>query len=193
VNPHQHKDEFRQRPDEDVLSASFKYPYLFEILVERYEDAFIRKAKSIVHHDEAARDIVQDTFVKIYLYGRKFRPIEGARFSSWAYKVLMNVCFLWYKKLKREREFFSALDDDMEAVLPHDDQGEGGRNLDRDYLESMFSRLPETFARILRLYVVSGKDYKEIAAVEGVSEGAIKTRMHRAREEMRKISKDVTY
>jgi RNA polymerase sigma factor (sigma-70 family) len=57
----------------------------------------------------------------------------------------------------------------------------------------MFARLPETFARILRLYVSEGKDYKEIAKVEGVTEGAVKTRMHRAREEMRKISEDVTY
>jgi RNA polymerase sigma-70 factor (ECF subfamily) len=193
MNPHQHKDQFRTRPDEDVLSASFSYPYLFEILVERYEEPFLRKAKRIVHDDEAARDIVQDTFVKIYLYGRKFRPVEGARFSSWAYKVLMNVCFNWYKRLKREREFFSALDEDLEAVLPHDDAGAGDAKLDRDYLESMFARLPETFARILRLYVTTGKDYQEIAKAEGITEGAVKTRMHRAREELRKISKDLTY
>ena len=136
---------------------------------------------------------MQDTFVKIYIYGKKFRPMEGARFSSWAYKVLMNVCFNWYKKMKREREFFSVLDEDMEAVLPHDDRDERAQKLDRDYLESMFARLPETFARILRLYVVDSKDYKQIAEVEGVSEGAIKTRMHRARAELRKISEDITY
>ena len=193
MNPHAHKVKFREERDEDVLSASFKYPYLFELLVERYEEAFIRKAKSVVRNDEAARDIVQDTFVKIYIYGKKFRPMEGARFSSWAYKVLMNVCFNWYKKMKREREFFSVLDEDMEAVLPHDDRDERAQKLDRDYLESMFARLPETFARILRLYVVDSKDYKQIAEVEGVSEGAIKTRMHRARAELRKISEDITY
>ncbi len=193
MNPHAHKAEFKEKRDEDVLSASFSHPHLFELLVERYEEAFIRKAKSIVHNDEVAQDIVQDTFVKIYLYGKKFRPVEGAKFSSWAYKVLMNVCFNWYKKMKREREFFSALDEDLEAVLPHDDQGERAQKLDRDYLESMFARLPETFARILRLYVIESKDYKEIAEAEGVSEGAIKTRMHRARHELRKISEDVTY
>jgi len=193
MNPQAHKAEFRQKADEDVLSASFKHPHLFELLVERYEEAFLRKARSVVHNDEVARDIVQDTFVKIYLYGKKFRPIEGARFSSWAYKVLMNVCFHWYKKMKREREFFSALEEDMEAVLPHDDREERAQKLDRDYLESMFARLPETFARILRLYVIEQKDYKEIAEVEGVTEGAVKTRMHRARAEMRKIAEDITY
>jgi RNA polymerase sigma factor (sigma-70 family) len=193
MNPQAHKAEFREKRDEEVLVASFKYPYLFELLVERYGQAFLRKAKTIVRNEEAATDIVQDTFVKIYLYGKNFRPVEGAKFSSWGYKVLMNVCFNWYKKLKRETQFFSALDEDMEAVLPHDDSEERAQKLDRDYLESMFARLPETFARVLRLYVIDNKDYNEIAEVEGVSEGAIKTRMHRAREEMRKISKDVTY
>lgn len=197
MNPHAHKAEFSQKTDEEVLAASFTYPHLFELIVERYESAFLRKAKSIVHNDEASFDIVQDTFVKIYLYGKKFRPVEGARFSSWAYKVLLNVCFHWYKKIKREHAFFSALDEDMEAVLPHDDSAEREAALDKEYLESMFSRLPETFARILRLYVVEGKDYKEIAEAEGVTEGAVKTRMHRARAQMkeiaRKIMGDTTY
>lgn len=193
MNPLVHKADMRNKRDEDVLQASFKYPYLFELIVERYEEAFLRKAKSIIFDEEAALDIVQDTFVKIYLYGRKFKPVEGARFSSWAYKVLINVCFQWYKKKKREKEFFLILDEELAANLPHDNGEEASQKLDRDYLESMFSRLPETFARVLRLYVAEGKEYGEIAKAEGVSEGAIKTRMHRARDEMRKISKDVTY
>jgi RNA polymerase sigma-70 factor, ECF subfamily len=193
MNPALHKEEFRLKKDEDVLSAAFVYPYLFEILVERYETAFLRKAKSIVYSDEVAQDVVQDTFVKIYLYGKKFKPVEGAKFSSWAYKVLVNTCFVWYKKVKREKEFSVAFDADMEAVLPTDESAEKTASSDRDYLESIFTRLPETFARILRLYVIDHKDYKQIAEVEGVTEGAIKTRMHRARTEMRKISKDVTY
>jgi len=85
----------------------------------------------------------------------------------------------------------------MEAVILHDDSADRALKLDHDYLESLFGRLPETFARILRLYVIDQKDYKEIAEVEGVTEGAIKTRMHRARAQMkdeaRKISGDGTY
>lgn len=193
MNSALHKEEFRLKKDEEVLFASFTYPYLFELLVEKYEEAFMRKAKSIVYSDEVAQDVVQDTFVKIYLYGKKFKTVEGAQFSSWAYKVLINTCFVWYKKMKREREFFTALDADMEAVLPSDESDEKTSYNDRDYLESVFTRLPETFARILRLYVIDSKDYKEIARIEGVTEGAIKTRMHRARLEMKKINKTITY
>ncbi len=193
MNPIVHKESFREAKDQDVLHASFSHPFLFELLVERYEEAFLRKAKTIVRNEEVAKDVVQDTFVKIYLYGKGFKPIAGAQFSSWAYKVLIHTCFAWYKKTKREQEFFTAFDDDLEVIIPAQDTFESSQKIDREYLESLFGRLPETFARILRLYVIESKDYKEIATLEQVSEGAIKTRMHRARHELRKISKEITY
>jgi RNA polymerase sigma-70 factor (ECF subfamily) len=186
-------EEYRTRADEEVLAKSYEEPRLFELLVERHEQAFLRKARNIVKTDEASQDVVQDTFVKIYMYGRNFKPVEGAKFTSWAYRILINTCFLWYKKNKRDREFSTLIDEDLEAVLSHDDSGERGQKLDRDYLESLFSELPDTFSRILRLYVIDNKDYGEIAKIENVTEGAIKTRMHRAREMMKKIAEDIKY
>lgn len=185
--------EYRTKTDEEVLAKSYEVPRLFELLVSRHEEAFLRKAKHILKSPEAAQDVVQDTFVKIYMYGRNFKPVEGARFTSWAYRILINTCFLWYKKNKRDREFSTLIDEELEAVLPHDDKGERARMLDRDYLESLFAELPETFARILRLYVVDNKDYGEIAEIEKVSEGAIKTRMHRAREMMKELTEKIKY
>lgn len=185
--------EYRTKTDEEVLAKSYEVPRLFELLVSRHEEAFLRKAKHILKSPEATQDVVQDTFVKIYMYGRNFKPVEGARFTSWAYRILINTCFLWYKKNKRDREFSTLIDEELEAVLPHDDKGERARMLDRDYLESLFAELPETFARILRLYVVDNKDYGEIAAIEKVSEGAIKTRMHRAREMMKELTEKIKY
>jgi RNA polymerase sigma-70 factor (ECF subfamily) len=186
-------EEYRKRADEEVLAKSYEEPRLFELLVERHEQAFLRKARNIVKTDEASQDVVQDTFVKIYMYGRNFKPVEGAKFTSWAYRILINTCFLWYKKNKRDREFSTLIDEDLEAVLSHDDSNERGQKLDRDYLESLFSELPDTFSRILRLYVIDNKDYGEIAKIENVTEGAIKTRMHRAREMMKKIAEDIKY
>lgn len=185
--------EYRTKTDEEVLAKSYDVPRLFELLVMRHEEAFLRKAKHILKSSEAAQDVVQDTFVKIYMYGRNFKPVEGARFTSWAYRILINTCFLWYKKNKRDREFSTLIDEELEAVLPHDDKDERAHMLDRDYLESLFAELPETFARILRLYVIDNKDYGEIAAIEKVSEGAIKTRMHRAREMMKELTKKIKY
>ena len=51
--------------DEEILELSQTQTYLFEILVRKYEEPFLRKAQSILHDKEIATDVVQDTFVKL--------------------------------------------------------------------------------------------------------------------------------
>ena len=58
------EDEFNDLKDEEALFASLEKPAVFKIVVARYEKAFLRKAKSIVHQDEGAEEVVQDAFTK---------------------------------------------------------------------------------------------------------------------------------
>jgi RNA polymerase sigma-70 factor (ECF subfamily) len=80
--------------DAEILQQSRDNPALFEVLVERYEEAFLRKARYILKDDEKARDVVQDAFVKIYLNAARYQPVPGASVKSWMYKVLVNLCFI---------------------------------------------------------------------------------------------------
>ncbi len=178
--------------DEEIFSKSFSEPKLFEIIVERYEEAFLRKARTIVRNEELAKDIVQDAFVKMYLYGKKYRPQEGARWSSWAYKILINTCFAYHQKIKKDKQFSTAFTEELEAVTPDESEHETHKN-DREYVMSLVDRLPETFARILRLYVIDGKDYAAIAQAENISVGAVKTRMHRAKAALKEEAAKITY
>ncbi len=178
--------------DEEIFSKSFSEPKLFEVIVERYEEAFLRKARTIVRNEEIAKDIVQDAFVKMYLYGRKYKPQEGARWSSWAYKILINTCFAYHQKLKKDNQFSTAFTEELEAVTPDESEHETHKN-DREYVLSLIDQLPETFARILRLYVIDGKDYAAIAEAEEMSVGAVKTRMHRAKAALKKAAAKITY
>ncbi len=185
-------EEFKHMTDEEVFALSFQNPKLFELIVERYEEAFLRKTKTIVRSEELAKDIVQDAFVKMYLYGKKYKPQEGARWSSWAYKILINTCFAYHKKLKKDKEFSTAFTEELEAVTPDESAHEALKG-DREYVMSLIDLLPETFAKILKLYVVEGKDYAAIAAAENLSVGAVKTRMHRAKAELKKAAAKITY
>ncbi len=184
--------EYEAMSDEDILKGSYNDPRLFEVLIDRYETKFLRRAKAVVFDDETAKDVVQDTFVKIYSYGRKFKPVEGAKFSSWAYKILLNTCFRWYGKTKREAAKVTVMDDELEAVLFNKSDGIEDE-FNTDYLKSLVDRLPETFARIVRLYVTESKTYEEIAEMEETSPGAIKVRMHRAREALKELAKEIPY
>lgn len=177
------------RSDEEVLALSVRSPKFFSIIVERYQGLFLRKTRPIVGGgEEDACDIVQDTFVKIYLNADRYKKIPGASFKSWAYKILLNTCFSWCKKKKRERHFFASLDEELLEFVPDARAAEKWEDrLDREYLISLMSALPEKLGRMLRLHYLEGKPHREIARIEGVRENAIRTRVHRAKKALHKI------
>jgi RNA polymerase sigma factor (sigma-70 family) len=174
------------RSDEEILSLSLSYPSQFSILVEKYEDAFMRKALRILHAQEEAEDAVQEAFTKIYMYAPRFKTVEGASFSSWGYKILINTCLTKYQKKKKESGVRADLDPEFYEMLPDGVDTKGEREL-RDEIASVLVRMPESFATALTKHFIDGKPHEEAAREEGVSEGAIKTRVHRAKREFEKI------
>src|SRR3990167_10895770 len=68
--------------DEEILALSIRQPSLFALLVRKYEEPFMRKALSIVRQREAAEDVVQEAFAKIYLNAHKFKKQDGAEAFS---------------------------------------------------------------------------------------------------------------
>lgn len=179
--------------DEELLRRSVKKPKLFGELLNRYQDAFLRKALGIVRSREEAEDIVQEAFAKIYLNAGRFVVQDGASFKSWGYKILMNTAFTHYQKRKRVWEGTAELDPELYEMLPDRESRQFEKEELRDYLISVFSRMPEHFARILRLHFLDGLPQKEIASREGISVGAVKTRIHRAKREFKKTNKTISY
>jgi len=175
--------------DEAVLALAIQQPAFFSVLFGRYYDAFYKKARAILHNDEeAVNDVVQETFVRMYIAAPRFRVQEGARFSSWAYKILINQCFTMFKKRKHEIAALAALDPELAEVLPDTRvDAERERRLSADYLLSLVSRLPAMLGRAVRLHFIEGRPQKEIALLEGVAEGTVRARIHRAKHELRKM------
>ena len=120
--------DVKNLPDEEILAISLVSPSVFEILVDRYQSAFLRKAGSIVKRKEEAEDATQETFVKIYLNAKKFKKEKaGDSFKNWAYKILVNCAISRYGKLKKEMLASSPLD--------IGDSGEKALNFSGDYSE----------------------------------------------------------
>ena len=178
--------------DEQVLAASTAHPSLFALLVRKYEEPFLRKAMSIVHSPEEAEDIVQEAFTKIYLNAGKFKTVAGAQFSSWGYRILINTALTHYAKRKREGGRVVELDEEIWALIPDKNLRQFEKKEFVDEVASVLSRMPAPFAKALTSFFIDGKTQEEIAKEEGVSVGAIKTRVHRAKAEFKKIYKSVT-
>jgi len=184
-------DDILEKGDEDILALAISKPALFSVLIDRYQEAFLRKAQSIIKSREDAEDIVQETFTKIYLHANKFQVQEGASFKSWGYKILINTSLTHYKKRKRDWSALADLDPEFYEVLPDLKSRDFEKHVLSDYLISIFSRMPENLARSLQLHFVEGRPQAEVASIEGVSVGAIKTRIHRAKKEFRKINESI--
>ena len=186
-------------PDEEVLAISLVSPSAFEILVDRYQSAFLRKAGGILKRKEETEDVVQETFVKIYLNAKKFRVEKaGDSFKNWAYKILVNCAISRYGKVEKE----------MLASRPLDisDSGEKALNLSLDYSErknleikmdnknfvsGVLEKLPNAFSAVLKKYFFGGKSHKEIAEEDGISTVAAKLRLFRAKKAFKKAAEEM--
>lgn len=177
--------------DEELLEKSWNDPRKFEALIDRYEEAFLRKAFYILGNKEAAEDAVQDAFVKIYKNARRFKPQPGAGFKSWGYRILVNTCFTAYKKKKREGVFLADLDPEFQELVADKGEREAAEDrLNRDEVVSFLDKLPESLAGVMRLHFIEGKPHADVANIVGISEGAVRARVHRAKQELRALIKE---
>lgn len=173
--------------DEEILRKSRAEPWLFTMLLDRYQDAFLRKARGIVFNELDAEEIVQDAFTKIYLNSDRFKTTEGATFSSWAYRILLNTAFTRYQKLVKEGQRFTHIDPEFEQFI-------GGRSLhsafeeDRDMVERVLQKMPGHLAVVLRLHYLERWSQEDIAKKMGEKTGTVKARIHRAKASFRNLS-----
>lgn len=177
--------------DEDILARSQSEPWLFAALLERYQSPFLRKVQSIIFNEQDAEEVVQDAFTKIYMNAHRFEVREGARFSSWAYTILVNTALTRYQRCVKEGKRVLLLEPEYLEQMS-EMKGHSGFEEDRDSIERILEQLPGHFARVLRLHYLEHWSHKDIADETNETVGAIKARIHRAKEEFRKKSTGVS-
>lgn len=150
-------------------------------IVRRYKDAVFGIAIGILGNPADAEDAAHDAFIRAYEGLHTFHLDK--KFSTWIFAVTANVC---KNKLRRERLFaplkhFSRLtkgNDPAQQLVQHE-----RIRIMRDAIDQLKPayRMP----LVLRYY--ADLDYKEIAEVLGLPEGTVKTRLHRAKAELKHI------
>jgi len=156
-------------------------PWFFSQLVTRYEAPFLRRATRIMQNAADAEEVVQDTFTKIYLHIDTFIPQAGATFSSWAYRILLNTAFTYYKKRVKEGKRFTILDPEFEALVADMSNSTERREV-ADAVARVLHLLPSHFAQVLRLHYLERWSHQDIAKHTGDTVGSIKVRIFRAKQ-----------
>ena len=136
-------------------------------------------------------DIAQEVFLKVFRALDRFDPDRGVKFTTWVYTFVRNHCFDILKRRRLTTVSISPRDGDENPGLDPADPGSAPpadqmTNAELgEQIESALQSLgnDQRLAFVLREY--EGLDYAEIAEVMGVSEGTVKSRLHRAKEALR--------
>lgn len=173
------------RTDEELFLASLSQPDLFTEVVRRLEGPFLNKAKRLTGSADDAADLVQDAFVKIYIQGRRFEPRGEGSFRAWAHTVLIRTCLSYLRRVKKERLMTVHLDNDLAEQLADTNSFSFNHYAVTDAVLLALSRVPVAMKKILSLHFLNGLTTSQIAELEGISEGAARTRLSRAKKEFK--------
>ena len=124
---------------------------------------------------DVAEDILQVSFIKAYQHLAEVR----GRFDAWVFRIVANGCKDWLKNIRRSH--LSYDEDDQPSTYATPDE-----ELDRTELRSDLDRalgvLPASLREAFVMKHVEGRSYEEMADLLGTTVGALKMRVHRARE-----------
>ncbi len=190
--------DFSSATDQDlVANAVSGAEGSFEELVRRYQRPISAYVYRMVGDYEAALDLTQEIFIKVYGSLRRYRA--EFKFSTWIYKIAHNSAVDHLRRnTTREQSIINGAEGDhfelpLESGQPSPEQ-ESERKERRGEIESVVRTLPANYRELIILRHSQDLTYEEIVEVTGLPLGTVKNRLFRAREMMRQqfVQKGIT-
>ncbi len=162
----------------------------FEELIRRNYDASLRLATYMLRNRDDAEDEVQTAYGRAYQNIDAFR--EQAKFSTWITRIVVNCCLMRLRKVRRAK--FTSIDETTEGhsmpieltdLCRNPEQATASKEL-LLRLTTELRRIPPLFRDILELREVQELPIPEVAGRLGITVPAAKSRLLRARQELRR-------
>jgi RNA polymerase sigma-70 factor (ECF subfamily) len=147
-------------------------PRAFRALYEHHAHAVHLFLRRMLRDDAAAQDALQDAFLRVLRALGRFDPRGPARLSTWIFTIARRVALTAIEQREARRRAASAAPSSLAVVHPQDL---------RLLLEAAVAELPEALRSTFVLRECCELSYEEVAAVESVDIGTVKSRLHRAR------------
>ncbi len=163
----------------------------FEQLIKRYDRNVFRIAQHITQNREDAEDVVQEAFLKSYTNLNSFQG--NSKFYTWLVRIAVNEALMKLRRRKTDKTV--SMDEDVETEegsmprefadwSPNPEQQYGQGELG-DILQKTIQGLPASFRTVFVLRDVEGLSTEETAETLGLSVPAVKSRLLRARLQLR--------
>jgi RNA polymerase sigma-70 factor (ECF subfamily) len=167
--------------DQDVISRVMGGERdAFALLISRYSDPLYRHALGMTGSPDVAEDILQTSFIKAYHHLGEVR----GRFDAWLFRIVANGCKDWLKNIRRTHLSYDEDDQASGYATPDEDLD---RTELRQDLDSALAQLAPSLREAFIMKHVEGRSYEEMADLLGTTVGALKMRVHRAREALQAL------
>lgn len=187
--------------DESELVAALKRgdDAAFEEVVRQYGARLLAVARRFLVNEADAQDAVQDAFLSAFRGIESFQ--EGARLSTWLHRIVVNASLMKLRTRRRHPE--TAIEDLLPKFQPNGHRdgapidwagAEDTSVLDREtqrLVRQKIEELPESYRTVLLLRDIEERSTAETAELLGMTETAVKTRLHRARLALRQLIEPV--
>lgn len=163
----------------EVLAGN-KEAYGF--LIHKYEDKIYTLLLRMIHDSQDAQDLTQECFIKAYHYLQSFDPER--KFSSWLYRIAVNLCLNALQSRQKNLRHSAEWDDEWLV----DDASPESILLQKEYvseIREVIKELPEHYRIVLLLRYLEDMSYQEICEVLEISISTVQMRLHRAKVKLR--------
>jgi len=164
----------------------------FGVLVERYQRRVVGVALAVVHNQEDALELAQETFIRAYENLAKFE--SRSSFSTWLYRIAANLS-IDFRRREGRHPVLRGEDADHELSRLPSPLGDSFKAAQRNELGQRISEalgeLTPEHRTVILLREVEGLSYDEISEMMQCPRGTVMSRLHYARNHLREILKDL--
>ncbi|NGQ94149.1 sigma-70 family RNA polymerase sigma factor [Brevibacillus sp. SYP-B805] len=154
----------------------------FEQVMREYGTRILRLVCFFVKDPSLAEDITQDVFVKVYRHLADFRG-ESAM-HTWIYRIAVNECKGYLRSWSFRNLLLKPLAD---CTAERTVEAEVLANLEREGIVRQVMKLAPAYRQVIALHYYAELSTAEIAEILGTSEGAVRTKLHRARQQLKAL------
>jgi RNA polymerase sigma-70 factor, ECF subfamily len=173
-----------EREQLPVLEARAGSPEAWDVLFKRYQLPLYVYVFELVHDEQSALDVVQETFINAARYVGSLR--EDDKFGSWLFGIAHQKCIQQWRK--RSRQEFLGEDIEENAIGFEDAPDELLiREEQEAELMRLVNQLPVPQRSALLLHFIEDFSLEEIATITETSLGTVKSRVHYAKRALRKL------
>ena len=170
-----------------VREARAGEPEAWEALLARYRLPLYAYVVELVHHEQTVLDIVQESFINAARHIQSLRQDE--KFGSWLFNIAHQKCIQHWRRQRPAEVSVDPLDEDFPDLDPGPEAWLIRKEQQEVFMKAL-GRLTVPHRAVLLLHFVEDFSVEEIARITGTQPGTVKSRLHYARNALRKLLKE---